>query len=151
MYWPETVKQWRMNEHSTNLVALPLFHIGALSWFTASFLVGAPTVVLRRADPEAILDAIEAHGVTHINVVPTVLQAMMQAQRARPRNVSSFRVVTCGGGPVPEAYLRDAHAVFGCLVIAFYGLSEAGGGVSHSPQVVCFQGCLSIFLMAQFP
>jgi acyl-CoA synthetase (AMP-forming)/AMP-acid ligase II len=140
MYHRATADEWAMDENAVNIVALPLFHIGAISWFTGSFVVGAPTVILRRADPGEILDAIQQHGGTHINVVPAILQMMLHEQKSRPRDVSSFRVVTAGGSPVPASYLREALEVFGCTVFAFFGLSEAGGGVAHARMETSYIG-----------
>lgn len=131
LYWPDVVAEWRMDADSVNVVALPLFNIGGLSWWSAGFVAGGRTVILRTADAGGIMDAFEQYGGTHINVVSTILQLMLQAQRERPRDVSSLRLVTCGGSPLRIAHLRAAWDAFGCEVRAFYGLSESGGGVSQ--------------------
>lgn len=140
MYHPDTIIEWEMDEDTVTIVALPLFHIGALSWFAGSLVNGTTAVILRFADPAVILDAIEAHKGTHINVVPAVLQMMLREQHDNPRDVSSFKVVTAGGSPVPTAYLREALDVFGCSVFAFYGLSEAAGGVAHAKMKTSYIG-----------
>lgn len=131
LYWPELVTEWRMDAASVNVVALPLFNIGGLSWWSAGFVAGARTILLRTAEAGGIMDAFETYGGTHINVVSTILQLMLQAQRERARDVSTIRLVTCGGSPLRVAHLREAWHTFGCEVRAFYGLSEAGGGVSQ--------------------
>jgi acyl-CoA synthetase (AMP-forming)/AMP-acid ligase II len=127
----EAAKSWRIGADSTVMVALPMCHIGGITWFMSGFARGARIVLLERGDPAAIMAGIEAHRVTHINIVAALLQAMLVEHRTNPRDVSSLAVLTCGGSPVPGAHLRNAIEDFGCTVIAFYGLSEAGGGVSH--------------------
>ncbi|WP_160573724.1 class I adenylate-forming enzyme family protein [Actinomadura physcomitrii] len=130
-FLPAASGVWGFDERSVGLVPLPLFHVGAISWMLSSTINGGSAVLLRRPDADEIMDAVERFGGTHINVVPAVLQGMLQSHRARPRDCSTLRTVTCGGAPVPEAFLRAAFSEFGCRVIAFYGLTEAGGGVSH--------------------
>ena len=82
-------------------------------------------VPLRAFDPAAALDLIEREGVTATVVVPTMLAAMAEAQRARPRNVSTLRLISHGGAPVATETLRRAHAVFPTAeLMHIYGATE---------------------------
>jgi long-chain acyl-CoA synthetase len=113
-------------DQSVNLAALPVCHFSGTSWFLGSLALGATGVILRDADAHRALDTIAALGVTHLNVVPTILMRMLEAQAADPRDVSSLELATCGGAPIPPEYLVRARELFGARIVAFYGLSEAG-------------------------
>jgi acyl-CoA synthetase (AMP-forming)/AMP-acid ligase II len=130
-FFQEVSHNWGFDESAAGLVALPLFHIGGISWMMFGLLNGGRGVLLKKPTAAAIMDAVQEAGVTHINVVPAILASMLEEHYARPRDVTSLRAVTCGGAPVPEAYLRAAFAEFGCSVTAFYGLTEACGAVSY--------------------
>jgi acyl-CoA synthetase (AMP-forming)/AMP-acid ligase II len=130
-FLPAASRSWGFDADAVGLVPIPLFHIGGISWLMSCLINGGSAVLLRRPDADGIMQAVEQCGGTHINVVPAILQSMLQVQRERPRNIATLRTVTCGGAPIPEAYLREAFTEFRCRVIAFYGLTEAGGGVSH--------------------
>src|SRR5262249_18003602 len=56
--------------------------------------------------------------------VPTMLIAMIEAQLARPRDLSSVRSCASGGSMVPPELIRKVKAVFGCDYGTVYGQTE---------------------------
>ena len=77
-----------------------------------SIYVGAKQVIVPAFDPAAVLDLIESERVTATLAVPTMLAAMVEEQLARPRDVSSLRVLSHGGSPVALEVLRRARDAF---------------------------------------
>jgi long-chain acyl-CoA synthetase len=117
------------------LAAGPLFHVAgtapllSLAWLTAA------VVMLPRFDPAQALDLIERHGVTATLPVPTMVAAMVDEQRARPRDVSSLRLLGHAGSPIATEVVRRAHATFPRAELAhFYGATETAPIVSCLPH-----------------
>jgi O-succinylbenzoic acid--CoA ligase len=104
------------------LVCLPLCHIGGLSIVTRCVLARACMVLLPRFSAASVLEAIEAHRVTLLSVVPTMLHALLEADE---RGIlSRLRAVLCGGAATPFPLLSRA-VDRGVNVLCTYGLTEA--------------------------
>jgi long-chain acyl-CoA synthetase len=107
------------------LVIAPLFHAaGSIAVLSTVWNAGTH-VLLPAFDSGQALDLIEQHGITATLVVPTMLAAMSEEQRARPRDVSSLRYLSHGGAPVATETLRAAHVAFPeTELIHIYGATE---------------------------
>jgi O-succinylbenzoic acid--CoA ligase len=108
------------------LACLPLFHVGGLSILIRGVAYGMPVVVHPRFEPAAANAAIDA-GVTHISVVATMLDQMLQA-RGPALYPAHLRCVLLGGGPAPRPLL-DRALVVGAPVVQTYGLTETASQV----------------------
>ena len=97
--------------------------------WTAHFtpaLLGAPTVVMERFDADTALDLIAAHRVTVLCCVTTQFIMMLNAQAARPRDLSSLRSMFTGGENVPDERAAEFEQTTGARVLQFYGSNETG-------------------------
>lgn len=136
---PDIVRDEGIESDSITLQALPLFHIGGLAWLVSAFIAGAQSVMLPIAAPAAILAAIARDRITHLCLVSTLLQMLLDEQRRNPVDISSVQMIQCGASPMPEAYLREAARAFEAQIVTLYGLSEAGGLVCNqiiTPQEI---------------
>lgn len=106
------------------LTMAPMFHAAGVYAALAIAWVGATNVVLPAFDPGACLDLIAAEGVTCAIAVPTMLAAMIEAQAAEPRDVSTLRWLSHGASPVAQEVLKRALEEFGCELIHLYGATE---------------------------
>jgi long-chain acyl-CoA synthetase len=107
------------------LVAAPLFHAAGSIAVLATVWHAGRQVLLPVFDPGAALDLIEADGVTATLLVPTMLAALGDEQLARPRDVSTLRLVSHGGAPIASETLRRAHAAFpDAELMHLYGTTE---------------------------
>jgi len=103
------------------LACLPLFHVGGLAILLRGVIYGAHVVVHDRFDPHRVNEAID-HGISHVSVVSTMLQRMLDQRSERPYP-ETLRCVLLGGGPAPLPLLERAlHA--GVPVFQSYGLTE---------------------------
>jgi long-chain acyl-CoA synthetase len=125
----------RFDRDDVLLAVGPLFHVAGtapllgLAWLTAA------VVMLPRFDPAEALDLIERHGVTATLPVPTMVAAMVDEQRARPRDVSSLRLLGHAGSPIATEVVRRAHATFPQAELAqFYGATETAPIVTCLPH-----------------
>jgi long-chain acyl-CoA synthetase len=108
------------------LAALPLFHIYGLSCSVNSVVrYGATMSLVRKFEVGAVLDAMAKHGVTISLGVPTMYHALLMADVA-DRDLSAFRVASCGGAPMPRALIEGFERKFGVTVLEGFGMSETG-------------------------
>jgi acyl-CoA synthetase (AMP-forming)/AMP-acid ligase II len=84
---------------------------------------GPINVVLDKADPKSILSAIEAHGVTHLYLPPTVLYALLASPLAAT-NLGSIKFFLISAAPVAKK-LRAAVRIFGPVMAQAFGQAEA--------------------------
>ncbi|HEY1971084.1 MAG TPA: AMP-binding protein [Pseudonocardia sp.] len=91
---------------------------------------GCAQVFQRRFDVDGVLDIVERERVTVIKIVPTILYRLIQAQRDRPRDISTLRLVGYGAAPMPEQLLREGMEVFGCGFTQTYGSASAPATIS---------------------
>jgi len=94
------------------LHAASLIH--ASGTFVLPFWVrGACSVVLPGFAPDAYLAAIEQHGATAINLVPTMLQMLLEHPGLDGCDLTSLRHIIYGASPMPRPLIERAIARFG--------------------------------------
>lgn len=104
---------------------MPLFHTAGSVLSVLGAASARSTLVLPLLfDPALMLDAIEREGGSVTSGVPTMIAAMLEEQRARPRDLSSLRVMSSGGAPVPAELAERVEAGFGCPLVTVYGQTE---------------------------
>jgi long-chain acyl-CoA synthetase len=114
-----------LDDTDVTMAVLPFFHIfGLSSVLNGTVRRGGTMVVLPRFEPDAVLDAIEAHGVTVFAGVPTMYVAMLQAAGPE-RDLSSLRFGISGGAAIPGEVIRAFEERFpNTVILEGYGLSE---------------------------
>ncbi|GAA2403489.1 long-chain fatty acid--CoA ligase [Actinomadura vinacea] len=111
------------------LVSAPLFHTAGLNMLTLPVLLkGGRCVLVAGFDPEATFDLIEKHRVTFMFGVPTMFQQVARSPRWEGADLSSLRILTCGGAPVPPTLIA-AYGERGLTFLQGYGMTEAAPGV----------------------
>lgn len=112
------------------LVFAPIFHIGGLNVLTLTTLLKGGHVVLHRSfDAERALHDIAAHGITTVFAVPAMLLFISQSPQFAAADLSSLRLIVCGGAPCPEPLL-SAYGARGIGVQQGYGLTETAALVT---------------------
>jgi acyl-CoA synthetase (AMP-forming)/AMP-acid ligase II len=114
------------------LVAAPLFHMNALFNFKFAFYNNATVVLLPFFSARSYIAAIEAHAVTWITSVPTML-AMVAKEVGDGPPPAAFRNVQrvyMGSSPFGQALLDRVRRLFpNAIVSNGYGTTEAGPSV----------------------
>ena len=108
------------------LVALPLFHVGALTPLTANVHRGVTSVILRAFDPARAWETLERERITVMLAVPAMLNFMLQAPQKEQVDFSALRWCMSGAAPVPVT-LIEAYAELGIEIHQVYGLTESCG------------------------
>jgi long-chain acyl-CoA synthetase len=121
------------HENDVNLVCMPLFHIGGSGWALIGFYRGIDTVLMRDADPGAILKLIPQYRITKAFVVPALLLFLMQHPQCASTDFSSLELIVYGASPAPLDLVRNALKMFGCGLAQVYGLTETTGAITYLP------------------
>ncbi|MFJ9589001.1 acyl-CoA synthetase [Streptomyces acidicola] len=111
------------------LVSAPLFHTAGLNMLTLPVLLkGGTCVLVETFDPAGTFDLIEQHRITFMFGVPTMFDQMARHQRWARADLSSLRILTCGGAPVPTPLIAR-YQERGLTFLQGYGMTEAAPGV----------------------
>ena len=111
------------------LATLPLSHVAGLGVVLRSMVAGARLTVHDRFDPSSVRAAIADDGVTHLSLVPTQLERVLDlGPVVGPR----LRAILLGGAPTSPDLVRRALAA-GLPVVTTYGMTEAASGVTAQP------------------
>jgi acyl-CoA synthetase (AMP-forming)/AMP-acid ligase II len=117
------------------LAVAPFFHVAGTAALVGLLWMGGSFVILPAFDPATSLDAIERHRVSVAIPVPTMVGALVAEQTARPRRVSSLRLMGHAGSPITTDLLRRAHETFPDAELAqFYGATETASIVTSMPH-----------------
>lgn len=102
----------------------PMFHL-ADAWATFALTwVGGRHVMIDRFEAEQVLSAIESERISLTNLIPTMLNLMVNHPRIKEFDYSSLRVILSGGAPIAPDTVRRIIEAFGCEYIQTYGLTE---------------------------
>ncbi|MFJ3673519.1 o-succinylbenzoate--CoA ligase [Streptomyces sp. NPDC090106] len=111
------------------LLSAPLFHTAALNMTCLPTVLKGGTLLLEESfSPTRTLDVIERLGVTVMFGVPAMFQQIASASGFTQADLSSVRMLLCGGAPVPEALIRT-YERRGIGFLQGYGMTEASPGV----------------------
>ncbi|MFL6696386.1 MAG: long-chain-fatty-acid--CoA ligase [Vitreoscilla sp.] len=110
------------------LVIAPLFHVGARSQQLPMHLRGGTVVILRRFDAAQVLRTIETERITHMHMVPTMVQSVLDFPDQERYDTSSLKCIIYAAAPMPVPVLKRAIARFGPILVNGWGLTEGGNG-----------------------
>lgn len=108
------------------LMALPLFHVGALAPLTSAVHQGVTCVVMPSFDPTKAWELIQDESVTSMLAVPAMLNFMLQSPAKDECDYSTVRWIMSGAAPVPVAFI-EAYDKMGIEIHQVYGLTETCG------------------------
>ncbi len=104
---------------------VPMFHANAWGIPYAAVLTGADLIMPGPLiAPEPITRLIESQRVTLAGAVPTVWWDLLRYADAHKPDLSSLRMLACGGAAVPLALMQAFEQRHGVKVIQAWGLTE---------------------------
>jgi acyl-CoA synthetase (AMP-forming)/AMP-acid ligase II len=125
-----------MSERDRVLPVVPMFHANAWGLPYAAVMAGASLIMPDRyLQPEPLVKLIEAERPTVAGAVPTIWSALLQHVRANGGDLSSLRIVPCGGSAVPHALMEAYEKELGVTILQAWGMTETSplGSVAHPP------------------
>ncbi len=128
MYFHQlAVAAGRMTADDVFFSALPApFGFGLWTSHVTPTVLGCPTVVQDRFDPDGALAAIERERVTVLACVSTQFLMMLGSPELERHDLSSLRCMFTGGEAVPSERAARFEDVTGARVLQFYGSNETG-------------------------
>ncbi|MEA2418458.1 MAG: hypothetical protein QOE60_664 [Thermoleophilaceae bacterium] len=118
---------------------VPLFHANAWGMPYGSAMTGAD-LVMPGADlsGEALAGLIESERVTVTGGVPTIWMDLLRHADEHGPDLSSLRVVVCGGSAVPLSLMQAFEERHGVRIVQAWGMTETSplGSVAHPPAGV---------------
>jgi fatty-acyl-CoA synthase len=117
------------------LVIVPMFHANAWGTPYAAWMIGAdlvfPQQFLQAAPISRIINETKP---TLTGAVPTVLNDLLN--NAPGTDMSSLRLVMCGGSAVPRGLIEGYQNVFGVPVVQGWGMTETSPvcAIGHPPK-----------------
>jgi acyl-CoA synthetase (AMP-forming)/AMP-acid ligase II len=115
---------------SVSLLVAPLFHVAGLGRLVGQSIVGGTCVTMPQFRADAVLAAIERHRITDTIVVPTMLQALLDAPGFDATKLQSLDRIAFGAAPMPPDLLdRALDAWPEAEFFQAYGLTETAGAV----------------------
>ncbi|MGE5133579.1 MAG: long-chain-fatty-acid--CoA ligase [Gemmatimonadota bacterium] len=107
------------------LHAAPMFHLADLAAWVGRELTGGTHVIIPSFEPLAVAECVQAHQVTDVLLVPTMVQLVVSHPAIGSYDLSSLRHVTYGAAPITEAVLDRALKLFpGAGFLQGYGMTE---------------------------
>jgi fatty-acyl-CoA synthase len=129
-----------ISEQDRVLPVVPMFHANAWGLPYAALLSGARLVLPdRHMQPEALVRLIAAERVTVAGGVPTIwLGILSHVREGGSADLSSLRIVICGGSAVPHSLQAAFQAEFGAYIVQAWGMTETSplGSVANVPPGV---------------
>ena len=114
----------RSRRDDINLLATPVYHIGAVFMAVTYMMLGCTQVMLPRFQPALWLETLARRRATVALLVPTMVNAVLHDPRCAGADLSSLRLIFYGGGPMPTTVLEQAMGTFKCSFTQGYGLTE---------------------------
>jgi fatty-acyl-CoA synthase len=118
---------------------VPMFHANAWGLPYAACLVGADLVMPSRwLQSEPLARLIADERVTVTGAVPTIFMDLLRYADEHHPDLSSLRIVPCGGSAVPRALMQAFEERHGVRVVQAWGMTETSpvATVAHEPPGV---------------
>ncbi|HJT95351.1 MAG TPA: fatty acid--CoA ligase [Mycobacterium sp.] len=108
------------------LPIVPMFHANAWGQPYAAMMAGADMLLPDRfLQAPRLVDMIEQRRPTIAAAVPTIWNDVLQYLHANPgRDISSLRLVACGGSAVPVGMMKEFEQRYGVHIRQGWGMTE---------------------------
>jgi len=119
-----TIAEFHLTDSDVWIHVAPMFHL-ADAWATwAITWIGGTHVMVSHFQPKKVLETIERERVTLTNMIPTMLNLLINEPGVEGYDCSSLRVLLSGGAPIAPDVVRRIIETFGCDYIQTYGMTE---------------------------
>ena len=116
--------EWDIPSRVRFMVVTPLSHAG-FTCMVPTLLRGGCLYVPPSFSPDVFFDMVEQHRINATMLVPVMLYALLDSERAAFADMSSMVCIFYGASPISSARLREAIEKWGKIFAQFYGQTEA--------------------------
>jgi acyl-CoA synthetase (AMP-forming)/AMP-acid ligase II len=119
-----TIAELHITDEDVWLHAAPMFHL-ADAWATwAITWVGGLHVMIPEFNPAKAIEVMQREKVTLTNMIPTMLNLMVNDPAIREAAFPALRLLLSGGAPIAPEVVRKIMEAFGCDYVQTYGMTE---------------------------
>ncbi|HEV2493870.1 MAG TPA: fatty acid--CoA ligase [Terriglobia bacterium] len=112
-------------DDEVHIYTVPLFHVNSWGAPHILTLTGGRHVMIKKFDPQTVLELVERERVTRLHMVPTMIIALINHPTFAQFDLSSVKEVMMGGAPTSTALIRQVEEkIPGCVAMGGYGLTE---------------------------
>jgi fatty-acyl-CoA synthase len=132
-----------LSERDTILPIVPMFHANAWGIPYAAFLCGASLVMPGRfLQAEPLTRMIREERVTFSGAVPTIWADILRYGEDNEIDLSSIRMIICGGSAVPRSLMEKFEQGYGVRIVQAWGMTETSplAAVAHPPAGIDIGG-----------
>ena len=129
-----------LTEQDRILPVVPMFHANAWGLPYSGWLAGSDFIMPSRfLQAEPLCRLMMAERPTFSGAVPTIWNEVMRYAEANPVDLSSLRMVICGGSAVPRSLMERFEQRFGVKIIQAWGMTETSplAAVAYPPKGCC--------------
>ena len=123
-----SLAQWgafSLQEADRLLVIVPMFHVNAWGFPYTAWMLGADLLMPGRfLQAEPLCTFIQQEQPTVAFGVPTVWSDVLRYVDANRRDLSSLRLVVCGGSAVPRSLMEQFQSRHGVRIVQAWGMTE---------------------------
>jgi acyl-CoA synthetase (AMP-forming)/AMP-acid ligase II len=120
-----TIAELQLTESDVWAHIAPLYHL-ADAWATfAITMVGGKHVLIPDFEPSMVLQTIIDEGMTISNLIPTMLNILVNDPNISNMNFPEIRCMLSGGAPIAPELVKNIIEIFNCQYIQTYGMTES--------------------------
>lgn len=126
-----------LTEHDRILPIVPMFHANAWGLPYGGWMAGSDFIMPNRfLQAEPLCRLIAEEKATFSGAVPTIWNDVLRYAETNPVDLSSLRMVICGGSAVPRSLMEKFQQRFGVKVIQAWGMTETSplAAIAYPPK-----------------
>jgi fatty-acyl-CoA synthase len=128
-----------LSERDRVLTIVPMFHANAWGIPYAAFMCGASLVMpgpFLQAEP--LMRMVKEERITFSGAVPTIWNDVLRYSEEHPIDLSSIRMIICGGSAVPRSMMERFEQEHGVRIVQAWGMTETSplAAAAHPPADV---------------
>jgi fatty-acyl-CoA synthase len=133
-------RRWGLDQTDRKCTLAPFFHaIGCVGGTLVALCLGGTLHPVVAFDPLKALQIISCERCTFSGGVPTMLMALLSHPDLSTYDLSSLKLVTAGGAPVPVALMEQVKERIGADVCILFGQTEASAVITATPVEDSFE------------
>ena len=128
-----------LRESDRILTIVPMFHANAWGIPYAAFLCGASLVMPGKfLQAEPLTRMVKEERITFSGAVPTIWADIYRYGEEHEIDLSSIRMIICGGSAVPRSLMENFERKYGVRIVQAWGMTETSplAAVAHPPASV---------------
>ncbi len=125
-----------LSQRDRILMVVPMFHANAWGIPYATFMCGGSLVMPNKfMQAEPLTQMVRQERVTFSGAVPTIWADIWRYGETCDIDLSSLRMIICGGSAVPRSLMENFERKYGVRIVQAWGMTETSplAAVAHPP------------------